>query len=140
MSLVPSIPELTKEEKKQLVDASFEAKNNAYAKYSNFRVGAALMSEDGKVFTGCNVENVSYGLTSCAERTAYFKAVSEGVQKFKGIAISADTGEGKFISPCGACRQVMAEFNDIQVIMTNDKKETKESTASKLLPLAFNDF
>ena len=140
MSLVPSIPELTNEEKKQLVDASYDAKNNAYAKYTKFRVGAALMSEDGKVFTGCNVENVSYGLTSCAERTAYFKAVSEGVQKFKGIAISSDLSEGKFISPCGACRQVMIEFNDIQVIMTNDKKETKESTTSKLLPFAFNEF
>ena len=135
-----SIPPLTNEEKQQLVDASFEAKTNAYCKYSNFRVGAALLSEDGRIFTGCNVENVSYGLTNCAERTAYFKAVSEGVQKFKGIAISADLGEGKFISPCGACRQVIAEFNDINIIMTNSEKEMKESTASQLLPLAFDEF
>ena len=132
---------LTEEEKTQLVNASYDAKTKAYAKYSKFHVGAALMAEDGTIYTGCNVENVSYGLTNCAERTAYFKAVSEGALKFKGIALSSsDLGDGKFITPCGACRQVMAEFGDIPVIMTNNLKETKESTVAELLPLAFDDF
>ena len=129
---------LTAEEKNLLIDSCLEAKNNAYAKYSNFRVGAALMSEDGKVFTGCNVENVSYGLTICAERTAYVKAVSEGVQKFKGIAVCTDV-KGRLVSPCGACRQFMSEFNDIEIIMTNNEKERKETTLSELLPMAFDD-
>lgn len=129
---------LTDEEKNLLVDACLEAKNNAYAKYSNFRVGAALLSEDGRIFKGCNVENVSYGLTICAERTAYVKAVSEGVQKFKGIAVCTDVKK-KLVSPCGACRQFMSEFNDIEIVMTNNEKERKETKLSELLPMAFDD-
>lgn len=129
---------LSAEEKSLLIDACLEAKNNAYAKYSNFRVGAALLAEDGKLYTGCNVENVSYGLTICAERTAYVKAVSEGSLKFKGIAVCTDV-KGKPVSPCGACRQFMSEFNDLEIIMTNNEKELKETTLSELLPMAFDD-
>jgi len=120
-----------------LIDACFDAQKHSYAKYSNFHVGAALLTPDGKQFKGCNVENVSYGVTNCAERTAYFKAISEGYQKFKAIALIGELGD-KYITPCGACRQVMAEFGDITVIMANDKKEYKTKMLSELLPDAFD--
>ena len=92
-----------------LASAAIEASQRAYAPYSKFKVGAALLAEDGRVFTGCNVENASYGLTNCAERTAVFKAVSEGATRFKAIAIAG--GVGDVAMPCGACRQVLAEFS-----------------------------
>ncbi|MFZ7103461.1 MAG: cytidine deaminase [Peptococcaceae bacterium] len=122
---------------KQLVAEAAAAKKNAYVPYSNFRVGAALLTCDGEIFTGCNVENASYSLTNCGERTAIFKAVSEGKKKFKAIAISTDTEE--ITSPCGPCRQVLIEFGaDIDVIMANVQGEYKVCKALDLLPLAFN--
>ncbi len=123
--------------KEQLLEQSKIARENAYVPYSKFQVGAALLAEDGTVFHGCNIENASYGLTNCAERTAIFKAVSEGVKTFKAIAIVADT-EGP-CSPCGACRQVIAEFceGDMPVYLTNLKGDVLETTVGELLPGAF---
>ncbi|RKJ03524.1 cytidine deaminase, partial [Butyricicoccus sp. 1XD8-22] len=93
-----------------LIEQSKIAREKAYVPYSKFAVGAALLAEDGKVYLGCNIENAGYSMTNCAERTAFFKAVSEGVTKFKAIAVVADT-DGP-CAPCGACRQVMSEFCD----------------------------
>lgn len=110
----------------------------AYVPYSHFPVGAAILTRSGKVYTGCNIENASYGLSNCAERTAIFKAVSEGELEFDKIIVTGDT-EGP-ISPCGACRQVLAEFcaPDMPVILTNKAGDTLETTISELLPGAFN--
>src|SRR5688572_3369116 len=99
---------------KSLISAAISARLQAYAPYSNFQVGAALLGKDGSIFTGCNVENLSYGLTICAERNAICAAVAAGVREFEAIAIVADTREP--VSPCGACRQVMAEFGDFKII------------------------
>ena len=123
--------------KEQLLAQSKTARETAYVPYSKFPVGAALLAEDGTVFHGCNVENASYGLTNCAERTAIFKAVSQGVKNFKAIAIVADT-EGP-CAPCGACRQVIAEFcdGDMPVYLTNLKGDVQETTVKELLPGAF---
>jgi len=121
-----------------LVEKALEAKKHAMPTYSNFFVGAALLTEDGKIYTGCNVENSSYSLTICAERTAIFKAVSEGERKFKAIAVAADTED--FCSPCGACRQIISDIcHDIDIILTNNKKEMKVVLTSDLLPFAFTD-
>ncbi|CAJ1314063.1 cytidine deaminase [Paenibacillus sp. PK4536] len=119
--------------KDQLIQAAIEARKNAYVPYSKFQVGAALLA-DGKVYGGCNVENASYGLTNCAERTAIFKAASEGQRKIEAIAIVADT-EGP-VSPCGACRQVIAEFSDenTKVYLTNLKGDVTEWTIAQMLP------
>lgn len=123
---------------KTLVNKATDAKQIAHAPYSNFRVGAALLTEDNKIITGCNIENASYGLTMCAERTAIFKAYSEGERKFKAIAIAADTED--YISPCGACRQVISELcGNIDVILVNGSNEFKVIKAFDLLPLAFGD-
>lgn len=123
---------------KTLVNKAADAKQIAHAPYSNFRVGAALLTEDNKIITGCNIENASYGLTMCAERTAIFKAYSEGERKFKAIAIAADTED--YISPCGACRQVISELcGNIDVILVNGSNEFKVIKAFDLLPLAFGD-
>jgi len=123
---------------KLLVEKAVEAKSNALPTYSNFYVGAALLTKEDKIYTGCNIESSSYSLTICAERTAIFKAISEGERKFKALAIAGDT-EG-FISPCGACRQVISDLcGDIDVVMVNSKNETKVMKASELLPLAFSD-
>lgn len=121
--------------RKKLLEMAKKARENAYAPYSNFKVGAAIITEDGKVFTGANVENASYGLSICAERVALFKAVSEGYRKFKAIAIVADT-DGP-VSPCGACRQVLSEFGDMDVIMANVKGDMKVMKLSELLPESF---
>ena len=121
--------------KEKLIEMAKKARDNAYAPYSNFKVGAALLTEDGEIFTGANVENASYGLSICAERVAVFKAVSEGKRKFKAIAVVADTE--KPTPPCGACRQVLAEFGDIEVIMANLKGDVKVMKLSELLPEAF---
>ena len=100
----------------KLVSLAAEARKKAYAPYSNFAVGAALLAKSGRVYTGCNVENVSYGLTVCAERVAVFKAVSEGEREFEAIAVVTENG----VTPCGACRQVLIEFgDDIQVIVAD---------------------
>ena len=117
-----------------LIDAAILARSRAWAPYSKFAVGAALLSRDGRIFTGCNVENLSYGLTICAERNAIFHAVAEGVREFAAIAVVADTRLP--ISPCGACRQVMAEFGDFAIICANLQGEVFESTVGILLPRA----
>ena len=117
-----------------------EAKALAMPTYSNFHVGAALLTEDDKIYKGCNIETSSYSLTMCAERTAIFKAISEGERKFKAIAIASD--EKNFCPPCGACRQVILDLcGDIDIVMINQKEELLVKKASELLPLAFgNDF
>ncbi|HWK24415.1 MAG TPA: cytidine deaminase [Ureibacillus sp.] len=122
---------------KELIEQSKVARKNAYVPYSKFPVGAALLSEDGKVYQGCNIENSSFGLTNCAERTAIFKAVSEGVKKFKAIAVVGDT-QGP-CSPCGACRQVISEFcaPDMPVYLTNLNGDLQQTTVAELLPGAF---
>ncbi len=112
------------------------AKKHAYAPYSRFRVGAALLSRDGRVFTGCNVEDSSLGLTVCAERTALLKAVSEGARKFVAIAVASD--ENGFTFPCGACRQVLLDIaGDIDVVLTAPRSKVKVLKASELLPFPF---
>ncbi|PRX34898.1 cytidine deaminase [Orenia metallireducens] len=109
---------MIKDKTKELVEKATEARKKAYVPYSNFKVGAALLTKDGEIYTGCNVENSSYGLSNCAERTAIFKAISEGEMEFEAIAIVADTKRA--CPPCGACRQVIVEFGkDIEVIMSN---------------------
>lgn len=117
-----------------LLDAAEKAKEFAYAPYSNFRVGAALLAKTGQIFTGANIENDSYGATNCAERTAIFKAVSEGVREFEAIAILSDSEE--IIYPCGICRQVLHEFvdDDFIVICGNYKKEYRVYMFKDLLP------
>jgi len=118
----------------KLVAQAIEARNRAYTPYSNFKVGAAVLTANQEVFLGCNVENASYGLTNCAERTAIFKAVSEGEQEIVAIAIVGDT-EGP-VSPCGACRQVIAEFatEQTKVILANLKGDVRETSIQELLP------
>lgn len=118
-----------------LIAAAKEARLRAYAPYSNFQVGAALECSDGTVFTGCNVENISYGLTICAERVALASAVAAGHRSFRRIAVVADTTQP--ISPCGACRQVMAEFcDDLTVVSANYRGEVFRAALSELLPRA----
>jgi cytidine deaminase len=116
-----------------LVDEAWKARAQAYAPYSDFQVGAALLSEDGRVFHGCNVENLSYGLTNCAERVAIGAAVAAGVRRFVAVAVVADTAVP--ISPCGACRQVLAEFGVPLVILAN-RSDRLEFTLEQLLPRA----
>jgi cytidine deaminase len=123
---------------KLLVEKAIEAREKAYVPYSKFKVGAALLTENDQVFLGCNVENASYGLTNCAERTAIFKAVSEGAKKIKAIAVVGET-DGP-ISPCGACRQVIAEFcdEDTKIILANIKGDIAETTIREILPGYFS--
>ena len=119
-----------------LINMARKAQERAYAPYSGFRVGAALQGISGKVYTGCNVENASYGLTMCAERTAVAKAVSEGEQQFKALALVGD-GQG-FVFPCGACLQVMAEFAPDLVILLSDRKgHVATFSLKELLPHTF---
>ena len=124
---------------KLLIEKAFEAQKFCYTPYSNFNVGAALLGANGKIYQGCNIENASFGLTNCAERTAIFKAVSEGRRDFECLAVYGDTKEP--ISPCGACRQVMAEFfkSDSKVILIAEDKSTVEMTVGELLPYSFTD-
>jgi cytidine deaminase len=120
----------------ELIEAARRAREKAYVPYSRFPVGAALLTEDGSLYTGCNIENASYGLANCAERTAMFKMVSDGHHRFSIIAVIADT-EGP-VSPCGACRQVMSEFGpDARVILTNLKGDVQNTSVRELLPGAF---
>jgi cytidine deaminase len=120
-----------------LVAAARRARDYAHATYSNFKVGAAIETTDGRVITGCNIENATYGLTICAERVAMFKALSEGHRQFTRIAIVADTETPA--PPCGACRQIMWEFaGDIEVILANTSRETKRFQLSTLLPHPFD--
>ena len=120
-----------------LIDAATEVRSLAHAPYSSFQVGAAVESDDGTIYTGCNVESATYGLTMCAERVAIWKAVSEGKKKFGRIAVVADTEE--LTPPCGACRQVIWEFcGDVPVILSNLKGKTETIQMSELLPRAFD--
>lgn len=121
----------------QWMKAVLEARELAYVPYSKFPVGAVLVGKDGELYKGCNIENSSFGLSNCAERTAIFKAVSVGVKEFKALVVTGDT-EGP-ISPCGGCRQVISEFcaGDMPVYLTNIQGEVLETTVEQLLPGAF---
>ena len=120
----------------ELAQKAIKAKEHAYAPYSKFPVGAALLTNSGRLFTGSNVENSSYGLTICAEQSAISAAVSQGERAFAAIAIACNSDQ--YCSPCGACRQIIAEFGlDIKVIMVNKKSDFQELTISELLPGAF---
>ena len=124
---------------RDLLNLAVEAAKNAYVPYSHFPVGAALECDDGTVYTGCNIENAGYTPTNCAERTAVFKAVSEGHLKFTRIAVAARTE--RFTAPCGVCRQVLAEFNPeltMEVILVNQAGKTLELTLRDLLPYSFD--
>lgn len=121
-----------------LAAKAVEAKKNAHAPYSKFHVGAALLTETGKIYTGVNVETSSYGLTMCAERTAAFKAISEGERNFKAIALASDDPD--FCPPCGACRQVLWDLcGDIDFVFINHSNEIMIKKLSELIPLAFGD-
>ena len=124
------------------IDAAFEAREKAYAPYSNFAVGAALITKEGKIYKGCNIENASFGATNCAERTAFFKAISEGEIAFKAIVIvggmigkQPDT----YAFPCGMCRQVMTEFcnDDFCIICAKSKNDLQVFSLSELVPFGF---
>lgn len=121
----------------KLAEKAIEAKAKAYPPYSNFHVGAALITKDDKLYLGANIENSSYGLTICAERTAAFQAVLDGEKEFKAIAIASD-GED-FCPPCGACRQVLLELcgKDIDVVLVNGKQEIKTFKLDELIPFSF---
>ena len=126
----------------ELIKLAAEARKKSYAPYSHFHVGACLETESGKTFSGCNIENAAYTPTNCAERTAFFKAVSEGERKFRRIAImgGGEDGEMQFCSPCGVCRQVMMEFcepESFQIIVAKSEEEYKVYTLKELLPEGF---
>ncbi len=121
----------------ELIEAAKSVREKAYAPYSNFKVGAALLTKEGKIYTGCNVESASYGLTVCAERVAIWKAVSEGETEFETIAVVADTHE--LTPPCGVCRQIIWEFcGDVPVLFANLEGKTETVKMSELLPRAFD--
>ena len=123
---------------KGLAESAVKAKQNALPTYSNFFVGAAVLTSGNKVFTGCNIESSSYSLTICAERNAIFKAISEGEREFKAIAVAGDTED--FISPCGACRQVISDLcGEIDIILVNANGSYIVKKTSELLPFAFGD-
>ncbi len=120
---------------KELLQAALAARERAYAPYSNFFVGAAVRAVNGKIYTGCNIENSSYGLTVCAERNALFAAVGAGEREFAALCVVGATEAP--ISPCGACRQVMAEFKIPVIYMANLKGDVKECTLEEMLPYGF---
>lgn len=122
--------------KRELLEAARKVSENAYVPYSGFHLGAALLTKSGKIFSGCNVENASYGLTNCAERTAIFKAVSEGETEFKEMVIYSNTKE--LFYPCGACRQVISEFSSDLKITIVSLSEELETNIGELLPHSFN--
>ncbi|MGO9096195.1 MAG: cytidine deaminase [Bryobacteraceae bacterium] len=120
-----------------LFEAALAARNHAHAPFSGFQVGAALEEDSGRIHTGCNVENATYGLTICAERVAVFKAISEGARKFRRIAVAADTGT--LTPPCGACRQILWEFcGDIEVILVNLEGRSESLRLKDLFPRPFD--
>ncbi len=138
---------MTNNQKNELIETAIKMTASSYAPYSHFHVGAALLAKDGSVFTGCNIENAAYGPSNCAERTAIFKAVSEGVRSFEAIAIAggAENEKGEpvikdFCPPCGVCRQVMSEFcgKDFKILLTDGKGGIKEFTLAELLPESFS--
>lgn len=122
---------------KQLLESAKAAREKAYAPYSDFHVGSALITDKGTIFSGCNVENTSYGLTICAERTAIFKMISEGENRIDEILVIGDTDE--YLPPCGACRQVIAEFShkDTIIYMCNRQGEFKQIKVGELIPFTF---
>lgn len=126
----------------ELISYAINSLENAYAPYSKFKVGAALLCENGNVYTGCNVENASFSATNCAERTAFFKAISEGERAFKKIAVVAfkDGKINEYISPCGVCRQVMAEFctDDFEIVLAKSTSDYVTYKLSDLLPNSFS--
>jgi cytidine deaminase len=120
-----------------LIAAALAARENAFAPYSKFRVGAAIEDSEGRIHTGCNVENATYGLTVCAERVAVFKAISEGVRKFRRVAVAADTDS--LTPPCGACRQILWEFcGDIEIVLVNLRGQTETHRLKDLFPKPFD--
>lgn len=126
----------------KLIDTAIEQLKFSYTPYSNFKVGVALLAKNGEIFTGCNIENASYTPTNCAERTAFFKAVSEGVREFRAICIvgGKDGKLTEYTAPCGVCRQVMMEFCDpktFQIILAVDKERYEIYTLEELMPLGF---
>lgn len=130
------------EQLQSLAESAIQAKEFSYSPYSHFQVGAALLCEDGSVYTGCNIENAAFGPTNCAERTAFFKAVSEGKREFAAIAIAGGRdGEAitEYTYPCGVCRQVMAEFckNDFKILVAKKKDDYKIYTLEELVPHRF---
>ncbi len=121
-----------------LVEAALRARENAHAPFSRFQVGAALEDDSGRIHTGCNVENATYGLTVCAERVAVFKAISEGARKFRRIAVAADTDT--LTPPCGACRQILWEFcRDIEIVLVNPRGKSETHRLADLFPRPFDD-
>jgi cytidine deaminase len=125
-------------EEKELMKEAVKARDKAYVPYSRFKVGAALLTKDGKVFHGCNIENAAYSVANCAERTALFKAYSEGETQYEKLVVVADTDRP--VPPCGACRQVISELcdPDMEVVLTNLKGDIQRTTVAELLPGAFS--
>jgi cytidine deaminase len=121
----------------KLIAAALAVRENAHAPFSGFKVGAAVEDESGRIFTGCNVENATYGLTVCAERVAIFKAISEGARKFTRVVVAADTDV--LTPPCGACRQILWEFcGDVELVMTNLRGKSERLRLGELFPRAFD--
>ena len=133
---------ISKEQIEKMITLALEQLSKSYAPYSGFRVGAALLTKDGRYYTGCNIENAAYTPTNCAERTAFFKAVSEGEREFSGICIvgGADGAPADYTAPCGVCRQVMMEFcepDQFQIILAIDREHYRIFTLRELLPMGF---
>lgn len=133
---------LEKSEVRRLIDTALSQRKFAYAPYSDFRVGAALLAGNGEIYTGCNIENSAYSPTNCAERTAVFKAVSEGVRDFRAICITGGPGEEEpsaFCPPCGVCRQVLLEFcdPDFEIILAVNRNQYQVYTLDELVPAGF---
>ena len=126
---------MTEDQRARLIAAALEARERAYAPYSKFQVGAAILTADGQIFAGCNVENASYGLTICAERAALAAAVSAGARRFRRVAVVTDTEPPT--PPCGACRQVLAEFGKELEVIAVGSSQTRSWTVGELLPEAF---
>lgn len=128
---------------RELAKKAIDMRKYSYAPYSNFRVGAALLADNGTIYGGCNIENAAYGPSNCAERTAIFKAISEGVRDFTAIAIAGGPEEGikDFCAPCGVCRQVMMEFchpESFRIILAKSEDEYRIYTLAELMPLSFS--
>lgn len=126
----------------ELIEHALQARLQSYSPYSHFQVGAALLSQDGRLYTGCNIENAGYTPSNCAERTAFFKAVSEGVTEFSAIAVvgGAEGSQTEITAPCGVCRQVMMEFCDphtFEIILGKDKDTYEVYTLEQILPMGF---
>ncbi|KAI9227131.1 MAG: cytidine deaminase [Piptocephalis tieghemiana] len=130
-------PEIPEAHKANLIQTALKARETSYSPYSKFRVGAALLTQDGTVYSGCNVENASFGGTICAERTAFVKAVSEGHREFLGIAVATDKANGA--TPCGICRQFMREFGPtLAVLLVEPDGQAKPTSLAELFPMSFS--